>query len=122
MITASELFVMANISCTDEILTERLSNLCDALELGFIAANSDQGNPVAGDNASRKADDVAAVADCYGLKNKQQVSPPYGGTKISACISGRDTTSSLVGYQRPGVVSARTSTFLTEGTPPVRKI
>ena len=41
MITASELFVMANISCTDEILTERLSNLCDALELGFIAANSD---------------------------------------------------------------------------------
>jgi hypothetical protein len=42
MITASELFVMANISCTDEILTERLSNLCDALELGFIAANSDQ--------------------------------------------------------------------------------
>ena len=82
MITASELFVMANISCTDEILTERLSNLCDALELGFIAANSDQGNPVAGDNASRKADDVAAVADCYGLKNKQQVSPPYGGTKI----------------------------------------
>ena len=35
MITAAELFVMANISCDDEILTERLSILCDALEWGF---------------------------------------------------------------------------------------
>ena len=42
MITASELFVYANISSDDEFLTERLSTLCDALESGFIVANSDR--------------------------------------------------------------------------------
>ena len=40
MITAAELFVMANISCDDEILTERLSNLCDALEWGFLSVHN----------------------------------------------------------------------------------